>query len=129
MRRLDPAALDRHLQDIATALNAERRFDALPPQQCRDLLLDELGLPFLDDQDGALSRTEPVDLVRHQRRGDVEHEQRRHARAEFVGQRELLQRADQRVVKPSLHDDAEVVPTAAEDFVQPARGDELPRRR
>ena len=36
--------------------------------------------------------------------GDVEHQQRQLARAERVGQAELLQRADQRVVEAALHD-------------------------
>ena len=53
------------------------------------------------------------DLLGHQRVGDVEHQQRDVARAERIGQAELLQRAHQRVVQAALHDDAEVVVLAA----------------
>jgi hypothetical protein len=73
-----------------------------------DFLLDELGLALLDHQHGALAAAEIGHLLRHQRVGDVEHQQRNLGGAEGIGQPELLQRADQRIVQAALHDDADV---------------------
>ena len=58
------------------------------------------------------------DLLGHQRVGDVEHQDRNLAAAEGVGQAELLQRADQRVVQAALHDQPEVAVRAGEVFVE-----------
>jgi hypothetical protein len=79
-----------------------------PAQQGGDLLLDVFGLAFLDHQHRALAHAEVGDLLGHQRAGDVQHQQGDVGLAEGVGQPELLQAADQRVVQAALHHDAEV---------------------
>ena len=94
----------------STSLPCDRRGDAGAAQDRQDLLLDELGLPFLDHQHRALAarRSRAISsgtsgqTTLSARIGDG-------GLAERVGEAELLQRADQRVVEPALHDDAEVV--------------------
>ena len=94
--------------------------DVAPAQQRGDLLLDVLGLAFLDDQHRALAGAEIGDLLGHQRVGHVEHSSGMSRVAEGVGQAELLQRAHQRVVQAALHDDAQVrVPCRANSSLSP----------
>ena len=57
-----------------------------------EVLLDEIGLAFLDHQHGALARAEPPDLVVDQRIGDVQNVERNLAVAERVGQAEQFER-------------------------------------
>ena len=83
-------------------------------QRRQQFLLDELGLPFLEHEHGTLAAAERGELVRHQRIDDVEHEDRDGGLAQRVREAELLQRADQRVVEPALHDEADAVRIAAE---------------
>jgi hypothetical protein len=79
----------------------------------RQGLLDEVGLPFLDDQDGALAGGEAQHLALDHRVGDV-HDVDRHLRAAVdVGQAEPLERAQHRVAVAALDDDADVARAAA----------------
>ena len=68
-------------------------------------------------------------LLGHQRVGHVEHQHRDVDGAERIGQAQLLQRADQRVVQAALHDQAEVLVRAGAEFVEPVLHDVAPRGR
>ena len=92
-------------------------------QQGGNFLLDVLGLAFFHHQHAAFANAEVGNLVRHQGAGDVEHQQRNFGFAKRIGQAELLQRANQRVVQTALHDDAEVRVLAVKVFVQSMRFD------
>src|SRR5262245_30455304 len=56
-------------------------------------LLDVIGTAFLDHQHRALSRAELAQLLRHQRKSDVEHVDRNAARAVKISEIEPRQRA------------------------------------
>ena len=94
-----------------------RRAGAAParcPSRCTS------GCPF-QHQQRALAGREAGDLGRHQRVGDVEHQQRDLARTEDIGQAELLQRALQRVVEPALHHQPDVGVAAALEALRSGR--------
>ena len=87
------------------------------------------GWPSSTTSTARLPTQKSRDLLGHQRVGDVEHQQRDVGRAEGIGQAELLQAADQRVVEPALHDDAEVGVRAREQLVELVLDDVAPRGR
>ena len=68
--------------------------DAGLAQDGVEVLLDEIGLAFFDQQHGALAGAESQDLVVHQRVGHVQDVERHLAVAERVGEPEQFQRAD-----------------------------------
>ena len=107
----------------------ERGIDLHAPQGSGDLLLDEFRLALLDDQHRALASAEISYLLRHQRVGDVEHQHGNLGGAEGIGQRELLQGPNQRIVQAALHDDADVFMAAGKGFVEAVFEDVAPRRR
>jgi hypothetical protein len=111
-------------------LAVQRRLDVAPAQQGGDLLLDVFGLAFFHHQHRALADAEVGHLLGHQRVGHVEHEDRDVGFAERIGQALLLQAADQRVVEPALHHDAQVgVAPTRYQFVEAVRHDVAPRGR
>ena len=118
-----------------------------------DVLLQEVGLPLFHQQHGASVGAELQHLLIHHWVGDV-HDVDRHGRAaEEIGQPQVQQHAQQGVVVPPLHDDADALrrcssglidlgadaggctgsqhlaPAGAEALVQPALADEAHRRR
>ena len=103
--------------------------DVRAAQDGVQLLLDEIGLAFLDDQHRALAGAEAHHLGVHDRVGDVEHVQRDAGVAVGVRQAQQLQCAHHVVVHPALQDDAEVLRILGEELVEPVVLDELHRRR
>ena len=99
-------------------LAVEPGLDVAAAKIGRDHLLDIFGEAFLDDQYRFLVGAEAADLLRHQRIGDVEAQQRHAAFAEQVGQAEPLERAQRAVIETALHDDADILQVAREEFVQ-----------
>ena len=79
-----------------------------------EILLDEIGLAFFDDQDGALADAEAFDFVVDQRIGDVENVERDFAVAESVGETQQFEAADGGVVHAALQDDAEILRAVGE---------------
>jgi hypothetical protein len=114
----------RHRQQV---LAVHGRVDVEAAQDRHDFLLDEFGLPLFHHQHCALPETEVADLVGDQRTGHVQHEQRQRAGAEFVGEAQFLQRANERVVEPALHDHAEIVALPGKVLVQSVFDDVAPR--
>ena len=98
-------------------------------QDRRQVLLDVVGLAFLDQQDGALAGAKARHLARHDRVRDVHHVQRNARIAVDVGETQPLEGANQRVVHAALDDDADVVDVLGEELVQAALLDEADRRR
>ncbi len=139
---LEPAVL---LQEAAQALDdgggvvfARERQHVLAVQGCSrsalaqdvgGVLLDEVGLAFLDDEHGALVAAETLPFGVDQRIRHVHHVERDLRLAEHVGQAELAERADHGVVAAALHGDADVVGIGREEFVELALLDELHRGR
>ena len=110
-------------------LAGKRGVDVGAPQDRVDRLLDEIRLAFLDHQHRALADAERDQFVVDQRIGDVQDMERHARRAPNVGEAEQLQRAHDAVVHAALQDDADLGDVAGERLVEPARLDELHRRR
>ena len=91
-------------------------------------MLDELRLPLLDDQDGALSGAEFPDFVGHQRISDVEDIDRDLRIAIGVGQARHLQHPVERVEEAALDDDPDLPAGSPEPLVQALLPDEGDRR-
>ena len=92
-------------------------------------LLDEIRLPLLDDEHRALVGAETSDLSPDQGIGDIKHIQRDAAGAKDVGKSKKLQRPDDEVVQPTLQNNADILPIAAEDLIQSVLLDETDRGR
>ena len=84
-----------------------------------NFLFDVFGLAFFHHQHAAFVQTEIGDLIGHQRRRDVEHQQWNARVAKGIGQTKLLQGANQGVVEAALHDDAHIAVFTLKVFVQP----------
>ncbi|MCY1226862.1 hypothetical protein D9M72_391120 [compost metagenome] len=106
-------------------LAMQRRGGTGHAQDVGGVLLDKVGLAFFQHQHRALARAEAFPLRIDQRVGHVRHVQGDLRLAEHVGQAELLQCADQRVVAAALHGDADVVHLALEELIELAFLDEL----
>ncbi len=111
------------------ALADQPGLQVVPAQHAGDALLDEVRLAFFHQQHRALAGAEARELGVDQRVGDVHHVQRQPAVAEDIGQAQPLHRAQQRVVQPALHDDADVGGVFGEELVEPTLLDEALRRR
>ena len=96
----------------------ELRGDAGLAQHRVQVLLDVVGLAFLEQQHGALVAAEVDDLVLDDGVGHVHDVQRDAAVAEVVGQAQQLQRADDAVVQAALQDQADVGLVAVEMLVE-----------
>ena len=99
-------------------LARELRGDAGLAQHRVQVLLDVVGLAFLEQQHGALVAAEVDDLVLDDGVGHVHDVQRDAAVAEVVGQAQQLQRADDAVVQAALQDQADVGLVAVEMLVE-----------
>ena len=83
---------------------------------------------FLDDQDRTLGGAEIGDFVVDQRVGDVEAEDGDIRIAEHVGEADLLEPADHRIVEPAEADDPDIVVLAGKNLVELVLADEVDRR-
>ena len=88
-------------------------------QRGQHVFLDVLGLAFLQHHHGGLGAAPIGDLFRHQRVGDIEHQQRQRAVAKRIRQAQLGQRALQRVVQPTLQNQADAGMLTWQRVVQP----------
>src|SRR6218665_143207 len=108
-------------------LAVHRSVQAAPPQQGVEVLLQVVGLAFLDHQHGPLATAEPVHLVLDQRVGDVQDVQRHAAGAEQVGLAQQFERAQHAVGQAAEGHDADVLEVALDPFVELALSDEFHR--
>src|SRR5690606_15455262 len=97
-----------------------------PPQDGAQLLFDEIGLTFLEQQHRALAGTEGAELLGHERIDDIQVEDRNRRLAAGIGKPELLQRPDKAVVETALDDQSDIVAFAFEELVELLLDDETP---
>ena len=99
-------------------------------QQMRgNVLLDEFGLPLFEHQHCLFALAKTRDLLRHQGIHHIEHHQRQLTVAIRIGQAQLLQRANERVVQTALHHQTKLRQRPFEKFVQLRGFDVAPRCR
>ena len=86
-------------------------------------------MAFLEHQHGALAGAERGKLLRHQRVGRIEDENRKPAGAALADEAHDRKRAHQVVEQPTLHDQPDVVDVAFQAFVDVVIDDVAPRGR
>ena len=94
-----------------------------------DRLFDELGLAFLDDENGALADAEVSDFVIDQRIGDVHDVERDGCFAVNIREAEALQRAHHTVVDATEEDQTDIPLCRSECLVELVALDEIDRCR
>src|SRR5699024_3986506 len=96
-----------------------------------DVVLDILGLAFLDHQDRFLAGTELYDLIVDQRVGDIEHVQWYAGVAITIGHAQAFHGANKRIVNTALDDQANTIILAftSKEFVEFMLSDVLNRLR
>ncbi|CAB4880947.1 unannotated protein [freshwater metagenome] len=100
-----------------------------PTQHGLDVLLDEVGLPLLDEQNRALALAESDDLVVNDRIGDVHNVERDVAVAVRVGQAQQFEGTIHVVEQAALEDDPEVLVLLGHELIEAVVLDVLNRGR
>jgi len=126
LEKLGRRILARHGQHV---LAVQRGGRSRLAQDGGDVLLDEVGLPFLHHQHGALALAEAQHLAVHHRVGHVHHVEWHAAVAVDIGHAQAQEGAHQHVVAAALHHDPDLVGAFGKQFVQAPLQDEAHRGR
>ena len=81
-------------------------------------MLNVFRLTLFNHQHRAFAKCKFSHLLRHQRVGDVQHQQGDLTLPKRIAQAKLLQGANQRVVNAALHDDADVLARPVHQFIE-----------